>query len=56
MERVEMMKQMSTDELALYLCDEWKENGECDNCPATTYCYRGHTGMRDYLREEVDYD
>lgn len=50
------IRAMSDKELAEFLCNiigrtVWDG---CSGCIAADYCYPGHTGMIDYLKEEYD--
>lgn len=52
MTRLERIKEMEGVDLAQFLCNEF--GVECNNCPASEYCYFGHNGMMEWLLEECD--
>ena len=46
------LRAMSDEELSEFLCSILsKTRGGCSECVAADYCYPGHTGMIDYLKE-----
>ena len=45
------IRAMSDWELARFLCDLRKD---CDECPAESFCYKGHTGMQDWLKQPAE--
>lgn len=49
------IRAMSDEELSEFLCSILsKTRGGCSECVAADYCYPGHTGMIDYLKEAYD--
>lgn len=50
MTRLEYIRSLSDKELAGFLCDLLCD--DCSHiCPAYKYCYVGHSGMDDWLKE-----
>ena len=45
----------SIDDAAEELCEAF-EQLECENCPASEYCHKGHNGMKDWLLKGVEND
>lgn len=42
-------------ELAHFLCELVSQSSHCcGTCPAREYCYNGHTGMTDWLEQEIN--
>ena len=59
MTRYENIKQMSKEDLGLFLCDLISEvagREDCDVCPARDLCFIGHNGMVAWLGEEEQID
>ena len=52
MTRYEQIKEMTLEEMSRFLCECL--DTDCEDCKATEYCYNGHKGFIDWLREEVD--
>ena len=46
-------KLYTLEEIAHTICNSYDEKG-CDVCPATQYCYRGHTGTLEWLRKVIE--
>ena len=44
------IRSMTNEELSAFLCNMGQE---CYHCIATDYCSPGHTGMLDWLKDEV---
>ena len=53
MTRFERLIDMDVEDVAALLCDAISDKVDCENCPATDKCRRGHNGMLDWLNEEV---
>lgn len=56
MRRIDFMLQdveTSARIFAEHMCDQISAKVECDDCPFTDRCGRGHNGVLDYLMEEV---
>ena len=52
MTNADRIRAMSDEELSEFLCSILsKTRGGCSECVAADYCYPGHTGMIDYLKE-----
>lgn len=42
-------------ELAHFLCELVSQSSQgCETCPANKYCHIGHTGMIDWLEQEIN--
>lgn len=41
----------SVDDAAEELCKVF-EQLDCENCPASKYCYKGHNGMKEWLEND----
>ena len=55
MTNADRIRAMSDEELSEFLCDILSEDRDgCSECIAEGYCYPGHTGMIDYLKEEYN--
>lgn len=53
MKRIEKIREMSAEELAIFLCTLMSAD-DCDRkCPAVEYCYLNHNGMLDWLEGEI---
>ena len=48
--RVEEIRSMTDEQLAYFLC----RMSSCKLCSASEYCYEGHNGFSDWLKEEVE--
>ena len=54
MTNYENLKQMSSDELAVAICDMM---GECDKCPGIGMCMAGRgkaNGLKEWMKQEVE--
>ena len=52
--RFELLTEMNVNDAAITLCTYISEKIEdCDYCPFTDRCRRGHNGVLDYLTEGV---
>ena len=55
MTNADRLRAMSDEELSEFLCGILSEDRDgCSECVAEGYCYPGHTGMIDYLKEEYN--
>lgn len=50
MQRYELLKSMTIEEMGHYLC-YWHD--DCNVCPVKRFCHEGHNGFIDYLGQEV---
>lgn len=53
MTRFEAFKEMDIKEVADLICDAYSEHDACDKCIASDKCYIGHTGLYEWLKEEI---
>lgn len=54
MTRFEYIKSLNEKELANWICEEFTHADiECENCPAYSFCYKGHNGMKHWLLQDV---
>ena len=54
MKRYELLSEKErVFDLSIEICNKISEKIECENCPFTERCKRGHNGVFDYLMEEV---
>ena len=54
MTRVEMLQDKNGIlDVAKEICDLISEKVDCEECPFTDRCSRGHNGVMDFLNEEV---
>lgn len=63
MDRYLYLKNVNTEKMAKVLCEivqnvdmEGTIEDLCERCPATQYCYGGHNGFIDWLKEEMPSD
>jgi len=55
MTNADRIRAMRDEELSEFLCSILsKDRDGCSGCVAEDYCYQGHTGMIDYLKEEYN--
>lgn len=52
MTNADRIRAMSDEELSQFLCT-WHNAEECHHCVAERFCEYGHTGMIDWLKQEV---
>lgn len=45
------IRSMNNKELSKFLCDNM--NDSCDSCVGKKFCHINHTGLLDYLNQEV---
>ena len=51
MTNYEMIKQLSIDDMASFLC---LSCDDCEDCIVNNLCYKGHNGMKEWLEKECD--
>lgn len=44
---------MTDEELDTFLCNLASSDGGCDSCPASGFCYKGHSGYSSWLSMEA---
>ena len=54
MKRYELLQdERKRHDVAMEICDAISGKMECEECPFTDRCFRGHNGVYDFLMDEV---
>lgn len=56
MTNLKKIREMDAKELASFLCNLMCADCCENNCPASRFCYTGHSGMKEWLESEVQND
>lgn len=48
------IRNMTDEELEVFLCNITSDDEGCDSCLAWKYCHKGHTGFLDWLKAESE--
>ena len=56
--RYDFIKNVNLEQMANFLCDMIDNNSPsgCATCPASEFCYTGHKGFIDWLKQEIRTD
>ena len=55
MTKYDYIKSLTVEEMADEFCESIQLMGaDCEKCPATEHCYRGHNGMKYWLMTEEE--